>query len=249
MPPPSHPELEQVVASRRPGAVHDLLDEVDVALVVARQPPWQFATLQAALTADLSPEWCGGVYVVDDGAAPASAQAARTTLADHHPLARRTILTLPRRLGTAGAANLAFAEATGEYVALLDAATRPAPGTLRRLTVALEADHDALWAATTTPGCAVLRRRGFLDLGGFDPDLRGAIAVGELARRARIEGWNLLSVEDAHADRDARPLTGRPRPRWASRPSAAAQARPWSGGALALWLPRARRTARRDDLA
>lgn len=251
-PPPSpHPELDRIAApSRRRGAEHDLLDDVDVAIVVSRQARWQLAALHGALAADLSPEWRGGMLLADDGAPPSAARAARATLLDHHPLARRTILTLPRRLGTAAAANLAIAEATGRHVALVDAATRPAPGTLRRLTEALEADHDALWAATSTPGFAVLRRVGFLDLGGFDPELRGGAAVRELARRARIDGWRLLTVDEARVHRDGRPAGATRRPRWATRPpSPAVQARPWSAGALAAWLPRARRTVRRDDLA
>jgi glycosyltransferase involved in cell wall biosynthesis len=228
--------------------VHDLLDAVDVAIVVSRQAPWQLAALQAALAADLSREWSGGALVVDDAAPASTTRAARATLADHHPRARRTILTTPRRLGTAAAANLALDEATGAYVALVDAATRPAPGTLRRLTEALEADHDALWAATTTPGLAVIRRRGFLDLGGFDPELRGGDAVRDLARRATIHGWRLLTVADACAHRDGRPAGGaQRRPRWAR--ATPPQRRPWSGNALALWLPRARRGVRRDDLA
>lgn len=233
--------------SRRAGAAHDLLDVLDVAVVVSRQAQWQLAALQSALAADLSREWCGGVVVVDDGASASAGRAARATLADHHPRARRTILTLPRRLGTAAAADLALAEATGLYVALIDAATRPSPGTLRALTEALEADHDALWAATPTAGLAVMRRLAFLDLGGFDPELRGGAAVRDLARRATIEGWRLLVVPGAHAHRDRRPDHGATR-RF-RRPAEPPHRRPWSGNALALWLPRARRAAVRDDLA
>jgi glycosyltransferase involved in cell wall biosynthesis len=242
-------------SSRRAGAVHDLLDHVDVAVVVSRQAPWQLGALQAALAADLSREWSGGVLIVDDGAPAATGRAARSTLADHHLRARRTILTLPRRLGTAAAADLAMDEATGVHVALIDAATRPAPGTLRALTAALEADHNALWAATATAGLAVFRRRGFLDLGGFDPDLRGAAAVTDLARRATIEGWRLLTVSDAGAHRDGRTDHGASRRfRRGNGRTAPAEGpvpphrRPWSGNALALWLPRARRTVVREDL-
>jgi GT2 family glycosyltransferase len=252
VPPPSHSDVAAPAPSRRAGAVHDLLDEVDVAVVVARQAPWQLAALHAALAADLSAGWCGGALVFVDAGVPQTARAARETLGDHHRLARRTLLHAPRRLGTAAAADLLLDEATGEYAALLDAATRPAPGTLRRLTDALERDHDALWAAPPTPGVAVLRRRAFLDLGGFDPELRGAAAVQDLARRATVEGWNLLTAADAAAHRDGRPHT-ESRRRFATahrstRPSAA-QGRPWSGTALAQWLPRARRGVRREDLA
>lgn len=234
--------------SRHAGAVHDLLDELDVAIVVSRQEPWQLAALQAALAADLSAGWHGGALVFVDAAPHQTARAAHATLADHHTLARRTVLTAPRRLGTGAAANLALDEATGEYVALLDAATRPAPGALKALVSCLERDHDALWAAPVTPGVAVLRRRGFLDLGGFDPTLRGSDAVRDLANRASIEGWNLLTVTNAHAHRDHRSRAGRAtrRPRASTHSSLR---RPWSGNALHQWLPRARLAVRRDDLA
>jgi hypothetical protein len=247
--PPPQPGAPGAAPSRRAGAVHDLLDEVDVAIVVSRQEPWQLAALQAALAADLSRGWSGGVLVLLDGAAPATVRAARATLGDHHALARRTVLTAPRRLGTAAAADLLLDEATGEYVALLDAATRPAPGTLRRLTLALEDDHDALWAAPAAPGVAVLRRRAALDLGGFDPTLRGSAAVADLARRAAVDGRRLLTVAGAATHRDLPPGTGPARrPRFAPA-RRTAQRRPWSGDALARWLPRARRAIRRDDLA
>jgi glycosyltransferase involved in cell wall biosynthesis len=238
----------RLAPSRASGAVHDLLDEVDVAIVVARQQPWQLAALQAALSADLSRGWNGGALVFLDAATHQTARAARSTLADHHPLARRTVLTATRRIGTGAAANLLLDEATGEYVALLDAATRPEPGALKALTSCLERDHDALWAAPTTPGIAVMRRRGFLDLGGFDPALRGSEAVHDLARRASIEGWNLLTVTNVHAHRDHRSRVGRAtrRPRSGTRSELR---RPWSGNALHQWLPRARIAVRRDDLA
>jgi hypothetical protein len=245
--PPEH-ELTRPAPSRRAGAIHDLLDEVDVAVLVSRQAPWQLAALQAALAADLSAGWCGGALVFVDGAAQATGHAAARTLGDHHALARRTILTAPRRLGRSAAADLVMDEATGEYVALLDAATRPAPGTLRRLTLALERDHDALWAAPATPGVAVLRRRGFLDLGGFDPELRGGAAVADLARRATVDGWRLLAVADAAAHRDAGAAGATRRPRFTPGPRGPAR-RPWSGEALHRWLPRARRAVRRQDLA
>jgi GT2 family glycosyltransferase len=246
------PHLEGLRSSRRAGAAHDLLDVLDVVVVVSRQAPWQLAALQSALAADLSPEWSGGMLVVDDAAPAATARAAWTTLADHHLRARRTVLTLPRRLGTAAAADLAMHEATGVHVALIDAATRPDPGTLRALTQALEDDHDALWAAPRTAGLAVFRRTGFLDLGGFDPELRGGAAVADLARRATIEGWRLLTVHGADAHRDGRTDHGATRRfrRGGERPreTAPPHRRPWSGSALALWLPRARRAVVREDL-
>lgn len=251
-PQPSAPagDPAQMAQSRRAGAVHDLLDVVDVAIVVSRQEPWQLAALQAALAADLTSGWHGGAFVFVDAAPVQTARAARATLRDHHRLARRTILTAPRRIGNGAAANLALDEATGEYVALIDAATRPAPGALKALTSCLERDHDALWAAPQTPGIAILRRHGFLDLGGFDPALRGSDALRDLARRASIEGWNLLTVTNARAHRDHRARVGRAtrRPRALFGPTRSELKRPWSGNALRTWLPRARLAIHRDDL-
>jgi hypothetical protein len=154
------------------------------------------------------------------------------------------VLTLPRRTGTAGSADLALAEATGEYVGLLDGGTRPGPGALATLTATLDASDDALWAATTAPGLAVLRRAAFLELGGFDPARRGADAVADAARRARAGGWSLLTVAGAPAHRDAAPV--RPPRRHLTRHAPAARA--WDGPALADWLSRARRAAVRVDL-
>jgi len=238
MPPPRH-------AARRPSggrvAENDLLHDLDVAVVVARHAPWQVTALQAAVAADLGPDWRGGALVVDDAAPGPTARAARDALADHHARARRTVLTLPRPLGRAGAADLALAELTGEYVALLDVTTRPAPGTLRTLALALDRTPDALWAAPPVPGLAVVRRAVFLGLGAFDPALRGDAAVADAGRRAEAAGWRRLRIDEARAHHDGRagagPRIRRPAPR-----------RAWSGDALAAWLPRARLAAMRVDL-
>ena len=225
---------------------HALLDELDVAVLVGRRPPWQLAALQAAVAADLGPRWTGGALLVEDHAARTGARAAREALGIHHPLARRTVLTLARRTSVGGAANLALAEATGEYVALLDGGTRPGPGALSLLVRRLHDDHEALWAAPAAPGFAVLRRVAFLTLGGFDPARRGADAVADAVRRARHEGWRLLVVAEAPAHRDAGAL--RPPRRRAGRFAAAAPVRSWSGPALEAWLPRARLAVSRVDL-
>jgi cellulose synthase/poly-beta-1,6-N-acetylglucosamine synthase-like glycosyltransferase len=224
---------------------HWLLADLDVAVVVGRRPPWQLAALQAALAADLGPRWTGGALLIEDGPSRAGARIAREALGVHHPLARRTVLTLPRRLGLAGAANLALSELTGEYVALADGGTRPGPGALSLLVRTLHDDPAALWAAPAAPGLAVLRRVAFLRLGGFDPARRGADAIADAVRRARDAGLRLLVVADAPAHRDdapARPARRRPR-----RPAPAA-GRAWSAAALDAWLPRVRRAATRVDL-
>jgi hypothetical protein len=242
-PPPPHRSKPQAGPAAPP--VDDLLDELDVAVHVTRQAPWQLAMLQAALAADLGRGWRGGALLVEDGATRAGARAAREALSIHHPLARRTVLTLAHRTGAAGAADLALAEGTGEYMALLDGGTRPGPGALTALTFELHADPDALWAAPAAPGLAVVRRAAFLDLGGFDPARRGADAVGEAARRARAAGWRLAVVPEAPAHRDAAPAPRRRRP---PRPTTTPANRMWSAAALAAWLPRARLAAVRVDL-
>jgi cellulose synthase/poly-beta-1,6-N-acetylglucosamine synthase-like glycosyltransferase len=244
VPPPSHrtPPRPAPEASRE----HALLDELDVAVLVGRRPPWQLAALQAALAADLGARWTGGALLVEDRATRAGAGAAREALRLHHPLARRTVLTLTRRTGAAAAANLVLAEATGEYVALLDGGTRPGPGALSLLVRRLHDDHGALWAAPAAPGLAVVRRVAFLTLGGFDPGRRGADAVADAVRRARHEGWRLLVAAEAPAHRDAGVL-GPPR-RGRGRFATATPTRAWSGAALEAWLPRARLAASRVDL-
>jgi cellulose synthase/poly-beta-1,6-N-acetylglucosamine synthase-like glycosyltransferase len=229
----------------RPAREHALLSDLDVAVIVGRQPPWQLAALQAALAADLGPHWTGGALLVEDGATRAGARIAREALGVHHPLARRTVLTLPRRTGVAGAANLAVAEMTGEYVALADGGTRPGPGALSLLVRRLHDDPAALWAAPAAPGLAVLRRAAFLELGGFDPGRRGSDAIADAARRARAAGRRLLVVADAPAHRDA----GRTRPARRRRRTAPAADGTWSAAALDAWLLRARRAAARVDLS
>jgi GT2 family glycosyltransferase len=184
--------------------------------------------------------------VVEDAAPVRTAEAARAALAAHHALARRTVLTLRRRLGPTGAFDLAVAEGTGEYVALVDVATRPAPGTLGTLLDELHEHPEALWAAAPAPGCAVVRRGPFLELGGFDPGLRDGEALRDVAARARAAGWKLLTVPDARVRREA-PAAPAPRPPLRRR-AAGPSRRPWSGAALAAWLPRVRRTAQRADL-
>jgi hypothetical protein len=245
VPPPS-PHAERGRRATPSDGEHALLDELDVAVVVSRQAPWQLAPFHAAVEADVGEEWRGGVYLVDDGSPQRTARAAREALGAHHRLARRTILTLPRRLGPTGALDLALAEGTGEYAALLDVATRPAPGTLGTLLDELHEHPRALWAAAPTPGCAVVRRQAFLTLGGFDPALRDGEALRDAAARARAAGHELLTVADARARRDGASVPPRHGPRL-RRPAPSGR-RPWSGVALAAWLPRARRAAVRVDL-
>jgi hypothetical protein len=215
-------------------------DELDVVVAVRSESPWLLAAQRAALDAALGPQWTGGALVVDDAARPATARAAQQSLAAHHPRARRTILRLPRRAGLAAAATLALAEATGEYVALLDGRTRPEPHALEALVAALDETPDALWAAPPSPGAVLVRREASLAIGAFDPELRPGAAARDAAARAVAAGWRLLVVDGARVRHE-------PAPRRASLPRPA-PARPWSAAALEAWLPRARLRAVRIDL-
>jgi GT2 family glycosyltransferase len=221
------------------------LDELDVVVVVHREPAWLLAAQQAALATALGPQWRGGAIVVEDGAHPVTSRAARQALAAHHPLARRTILRTGRRLGLAGATDLALGEGTGEYAALLDPRVRPEPGSLRRLLTILEDEEpEAIWAAPPLAGAVVARRAELVDLGGFDPRLAPGAAVADAVRRAAASGWYTLVIGEARFRRvelpPARALRRRPR---LGTPQA-----DWSAAALAGWLRHHRLAAERFDL-
>ncbi|HEU4974448.1 MAG TPA: hypothetical protein VFT50_05120 [Baekduia sp.] len=241
--PPSHP-VARPRAARHEGE-HAVLDDLDVVVVAGPGAPWQLAALHAAVEADLGAGWRGGVYVVQDGVGERPARDARRALAAHHPLARRTLLALPRRLGATAAMDLGLDEATGEWAALLDVATRPGLGTLGTLLDELHEHPGALWAAAPVPGCAVVRRRAFLEIGAFDPALRDGQAVRDAAARAGTAGWELRTAADARARREL--AGGAQRTARLRRPPGPTR-RPWSRAALEAWLPRARRAAVRVDL-
>jgi hypothetical protein len=243
--PPNHTPARAGTA--RPARAHQLLDELDVAVLVPAGAPWHPAALHAAVATDLGADWCGGAIVVAAGAPAPRARAAYEALAGHHLLARRTVLRLPRHHGIAAAANLALDEATGEYVALLHGSTRPAPGTLSVLTEVLDDDPAALWVTPTAPGLAVVRRAAVLALGGFDPALRGGEAVADLVARGERDAWRVLVIPEAAVEIAARPPARRP-PAAVRRRLPRAARRPWSAAALEAWLPRARRAAVRVDL-
>jgi hypothetical protein len=210
-----------------------------------REPAWLLAAQQTALAPALGADWRGAVFVVDDAARPATARAAREALAGRHLHAHRTILATHRRLGVAGACNLALAEGTGEYAAVLDPRVRPDPAALRWLVTVLDDEEpEAIWAAPPGPGAVVIRRSSFIDLGGFDPRLRPAAAVADAVRRAACAGWYTLVVGEARFRRVELPPARKRR--MAARPARAGGA--WSAEALAVWLRRERLAATRFDL-
>jgi GT2 family glycosyltransferase len=247
--PPPHRTSTSATAAAPPTRLADLLDELDVAILLGNQAPWQLAALQAALAADLGPRWRGGALVVDDAAGPATARAAEEALASHHPLARRTVLRLHHRRGTAAAVNLALDELTAEYVALAQAGTRPEPGSLGMLVETLDEDPAALWAAPPVAGLAVVRRAAVLEIGGFDPTLRGHDAVADCAARATAAGRRTLVLPEATVHRDPGGVAANAHRMRGSLARRRAARRPWSAAALATWLPQARLSAERVDLA
>jgi GT2 family glycosyltransferase len=113
--------------------------------------------------------------------------------------------------------NLAIAECTGRYVALLNSDGRPEPGMLRTLAASLDAEPGAIWAAPAVHGpgerseppgppfdedalagtALLIRREAFVELGGFDPLYWFYNEDYDASRRARAAGHRLLRVPDA----------------------------------------------------
>jgi GT2 family glycosyltransferase len=221
------------------------LDELDVVVPVHREPAWLLASQQAALAAALGDDWRGAAFVVEDGARPVTSRAARRALGAHHAAAHRTVLRTPRRVGLAGACDLAMAEGTGEYAALLDPRVRPDPGALRWLVTVLDDEEpEAIWAAPPMAGGVVVRRAAIIDLGGFDPRLPAAAAVADAVRRAAAAGWYTIVVGEARFRRVELPPARAPR-RSGRAPGPAGD---WSAGMLDAWLRRHRLATERFDL-
>jgi GT2 family glycosyltransferase len=192
------------------------LDDVDVVLLVHREPPELLARHHAAVAAATGPGWRGRALLVENAPAPATSAAARAELAARYPGARRRVLSSPRNLGFARAMDLALDACGGRYVALLNSDGEPAPGMLRRLADVLDAAPDAVWAAPAVsgpgedadppgppfaaddlPGTALLVRRGeFLAAGGFDPLYFFYNEDRDASLRLRAAGHRLLRVPD-----------------------------------------------------
>ena len=148
------------------------------------------------------------VVVVDDGSSDGSGDLARSLGA--------TVVAQPP-LGPGAARNLGVATASTEWVAFLDADDRMVPGRLAAQAAVLLADDDLsgvlglmrLFAdgapaqgapeACLLPSALTVRRRAFLDSGGFDPSLPAGEFVDWMARcrqaGRRFEVVDALVVE------------------------------------------------------
>jgi len=175
------------------------------------------AGLHGACAAALPPDWRGTALVVENAAPPVTSRAARALVASSYPAAERAALRLPRNMGYARAMDLALAELRAEYVALLNSDGRPEPGMFERLVGALDLHPEALWAAPAVHGpgeecqppgppyredrlagtALVIRRRPFLELGGFDPLYWFYSEDYDASARVREAGHALLRVPDA----------------------------------------------------
>jgi GT2 family glycosyltransferase len=201
-----------VTSSTRTG-----IDDVDVVLLVHREPPELLARHHAALSAATGPGWRGRALLVENAAAPATSAAARAEVAARYPEADRWVLRSPRNLGFARAMDLALDACRGRYVALVNSDGEPDPGMLRRLAGVLDAEPRAVWAAPAVEGpgedddppgppyearelsgtALLVRRAEFLAAGGFDPLYFFYNEDREASRRLRAAGHLLLRVPDS----------------------------------------------------
>lgn len=193
------------------------IDDVDVVLLVHREPPELLARHHAALSAATGPGWRGRALLVENAAAPATSAAARAEVAARYPDADRWVLRSPRNLGFARAMDLALDACRGRYVALVNSDGEPDAGMLRRLAGVLDAEPRAVWAAPAVEGpgedddppdppyeagelsgtALLVRRAEFLAAGGFDPLYFFYNEDREASRRLRMAGYQLLRVPDS----------------------------------------------------
>ena len=207
------------------------LDDLDVVFLAWREKPAMLAAHHAAVAAALPGDWRGSAVLVENAAPPTTSRAARELVASSYPGARRVVLRLPGNHGFGRAMNLALSECRGSYAALVNSDGRPGPEMFATLVAALEARPDAVWAAPSVhgpgeeehgagppsavealPGTAiVVRRRAFLDAGGFDPLFFFYHEDFDASRRLRTAGATLLRVPGAHFDhgKDGRSRRGR----------------------------------------
>ena len=207
------------------------LDDLDVVFLAWRETPTMLARHHAAVAAALPEDWRGSAVLVENCAPPATSRAARDLVVSSYRAARRVVLRLPRNYGFGRAMNLALWECRGAYAALVNSDGRPSPEMFATLVAALEAHPGAVWAAPSVhgpdeehhdagppsaveelPGTAiVVRRRAFLDAGGFDPLFFFYHEDFDASRRLRAVGATLLRVPDArfHHGKDGRSRRGR----------------------------------------
>ena len=203
---------------------------LDAVFLAWREPPAMLARHCAGVAAALGPGWAGRAVLVENGAAPVTAAAARRELRRHLPDAELVVLHAERNLGFARAMDLALDACTRPLVALLNSDGWPEPAMVDTLLAALAAHPRAVavapavhgpgeqdqppgppYAEERLPGTAlVLRREEFLAAGGFDPAYFFYNEDYDASRRLRAAGHELLRVPDAvyHHGKDGRSWRG-----------------------------------------
>ena len=210
---------------------HADLAGLDVVFLVWREDPEILARHHAAVAAALPEGWHGSAVLIENASPPATSAAARALVVRSYPNARRVALRLRRNQGFGRAMNLALAECEGEYAALVNSDGQPDPGMFAALVAALEDDLRAVWAAPAIDGpgeggdgtgrephavtelagtALVIRRRAFLEHGGFDPLFFFYGEDFDASRRLRAAGATLLRVPGAvfRHGKDARSRRG-----------------------------------------
>jgi GT2 family glycosyltransferase len=192
------------------------LDDVDVVLLVHREPPGLLVRHHVAVAAATGPGWRGRALLVENAAPRETSAAAREQLRTRYPDADRRVLRSPRNLGFARAMDLALDACGGRYVLLVNSDGEPEPGMLRRLAEVLDAEPTAIWAAPAVHGpgedddppgppvavdelggtALLVRRAEFLAAGGFDPLYFFYNEDRDASRRLRAAGHLLLRVPD-----------------------------------------------------
>ena len=207
------------------------LTGLDVVFLAWREDPVVLARHHAAVSAALPGGWGGAAVLVENASPPATSAAARDLLVSSYPGARRVALRMRRNQGFGRSMNLALAECEGEYAALVNSDGQPDPRMFAALVAALEDHPDAVWAAPAIHGpdeaggggnaeaepvdelagtAVVMRRRAFLELGGFDPLFFFYGEDFDASRRLRDAGVLLLRVPAVgfHHGKDARSSRG-----------------------------------------
>lgn len=205
-------------------------DTVDVVFLAWREPADVVDRHVAAVADALGPSWCGRAVLVENGALPTTAAAARRALQRWLPRARRVVLHSQRNLGFGRAMNLGLDACERRYAVVVNSDGRLEPDALTILVGTLEARPRAVAAAPAVhgpgeedqppgppyaeqrlPGTAlVIRRADFLAAGGFDPAYFFYNEDYDVSRRLRAAGHELLRVPDAvfHHDKAGRSWRG-----------------------------------------
>lgn len=219
------------------------LTDLDLVMLVHACAPRKVAASARGLGTAMGQGWSGRLVLVENGARPATAAAAREAIAASFPAAEQTLVACRRNLGFAAGINLGVRECRRRFVGFFNPDGALQPNTPSALVRTLEADAAALAAGPGgpperdwLPGTAlVVRREAYLELGGFDPLFFMYFEDVDFSRRARAAGWKLLGVPAAKFEH---------RHDYSARTDFR-RARQWSRSALMLSLLENRRAAGR----